>query len=195
MPTMWSVIAGRSNRRKSFCPLYENDSRLVALRYIRRRLAWFTVKMDGVERSTFTQSSTFWGSAFTHRTMQNREGQLFTGFGPAVSQKALKRMYQAIRSMSLNRSTSSTLPELARRLNPMVRGWVNYYGAFYPEPLKRFLIRIDLRLGGWARNKYKRLRGHKRQSWAWLKRCRENLPQLFAHWDFCFGERQARRAV
>ncbi|MBP0625465.1 hypothetical protein J8I82_37490 [Cupriavidus sp. LEh25] len=85
-------------------------------------------------------------------------------------------MSQAIRSMSLNRSTSLTLPELARRINPMVRGSMNYYGAFYPEPLKRFLIRIDLRLGGWARNKYKQLRGHKRRAWAWLKRCRESIP-------------------
>ncbi|MFZ1713296.1 MAG: group II intron reverse transcriptase/maturase [Nitrosomonas sp.] len=163
--------------------LHPEKTRLVYCKDGRRREEHLHTKFD------------FLGFSFHARTMQNREGQLFTGFGPAVSQKALKRMSQAIRSMSLNRSTSSTLPELARRLNPMVRGWVNYYGAFYPEPLKRFLIRIDLRLGGWARNKYKRLRGHKRQSWAWLKRCRENLPQLFAHRDFCFGERQARRAV
>jgi len=137
----------------------------------------------------------FLGFSFRARTMQDRQGKLFTGFGPAVSQKALKRMSQTIRGMGLNRSTTLTLRGLAQRLNPIVRGWVRYYGAFYPEPLKRFLIRIDLRLGGWARNKYKRLRGHKRQSWAWLKRCRESLPQLFAHWDVCYGERPARRAV
>ena len=58
-----------------------------------------------------------------------------------------------------------TLPMLAARLNPMVREWVTYYGAFYPETLKRFLVRIDLKLGRWARNKNKRLRGHKRQAW------------------------------
>jgi RNA-directed DNA polymerase len=138
----------------------------------------------------------FLGFSFQARTVQDRAGKLFTGFGPAVSQKALKRMTQAIRRLSINRSTSLTLPELARRLNPIVGGWVNYYGAFYPQPLKRFLIRIDLRLGRWARNKYKRLRGHKRQSWAWLKRCRASVPQLFAHWDFCFADdRRARRAV
>ncbi|MFT6915160.1 MAG: RNA-directed DNA polymerase, partial [Motiliproteus sp.] len=95
---------------------------------------------------------------------------LFTGINPAVSRKALKRMNQAIRNLNIHRSTVITLPELAKRLNPMVRGWIAYYDAFYPEPLKRFLIRIDLRLGRWARNKYKRLRGHKRRSWAWLKR-------------------------
>ena len=138
----------------------------------------------------------FLGFSFQARTVQDREGKLFAGFGPAVSQKALKKMTQAIRGLNLNRNTSLTLPELAQRLNPMVRGWVSYYGAFYPQPLKRLLIRIDLRLGRWARNKYKRLRGHKRQSWAWLKRCRECIPQLFAHWDFCFAyDRQTRRAV
>ncbi|EDW2056906.1 hypothetical protein S518_004853 [Salmonella enterica subsp. enterica] len=104
-------------------------------------------------------------------------------------------MSLAIRNLGLNRSTSLTLPELARRINPMVRGWVNYYGAFYPESLKRFLSRINLRLRGWARNKYKRLRRHKQLSWAWLKRCRESLPQLFAHWDFCFEERWTRGSV
>ena len=129
----------------------------------------------------------FLGFSFHARTVQDREGKLFAGFGPAVSRKALKRMNQAIRSLNLTRSTSLTLTDLASRLNPMVRGWVNYYGAFYPEPFKRFLIRIDLRLGRWARNKYKRLRGHKRRSWAWLKRCRESAPQYFAHWDFCFS--------
>src|ERR1017187_1670523 len=101
----------------------------------------------------------FLGFSFQARTVQDRAGKLFTGFGPAVSQKALKRMTQAIRSLSLNRSTSLTLPELARRLNPMVRGWVNYYGAVYPQPLKRFLFRIDLRIGWWGRNQYKRIWG------------------------------------
>ncbi|MBL0038496.1 MAG: hypothetical protein IPP36_07650 [Nitrosomonadales bacterium] len=96
--------------------------------------------------------------------------------------------------MSLNQSTSSTLPELARRLNLMVRGWVNYYGAFYPEALKRFLIRIDLRLGGWARNKYKLLRGHKRQSWRSSGDVEKSSSAVRAL-GFLFGERQARRAV
>jgi len=71
----------------------------------------------------------------------------------------------------------------------MVRGWIAYYGGFYPEPLKRFLIRIDLRLGRWVRNKYKRLRGHKRRSWAWLKRYRSALPGMFVHWDYLFSKR------
>lgn len=130
----------------------------------------------------------FLGFSFHRRTQRDRYGNLFTGINPAVSRKALKRMNQAIRNLNIHRSTVVTLPELAKRLNPMVRGWIAYYGAFYPEPLKRFLIRIDLRLGRWARNKYKRLRGHKRRSWAWLARCRSVWPGLFVHWDYLFSK-------
>ncbi len=127
------------------------------------------------------------GFSFHARTVQDRHGNLFTGFNPGISHKALKRMNLAIRRLNINRCTTLTLPMLAARLNPMVRGWVTYYGAFYPEKLKRFLVRIDLRLGRWARNKYKRLRGHKRRAWAWLKRCRKTQPRLFVHWGFVYS--------
>jgi group II intron reverse transcriptase/maturase len=144
---------------------------------------------DGKRRGDYPVTCfDFLGFSFHARTVQDREGNLFTGFNPSVSRKALKRMNLAIRSLNINRGTTMTLPMLAARLNPIVRGWVTYYGAFYPETLKRFLVRIDLRLGRWARNKYKRLRGHKRQAWAWLKRCRESLPRMFVHWDFVYSK-------
>lgn len=143
---------------------------------------------DGKRKGDFPLTRfDFLGFSFHARTVQDRHGNLFTGFNPSVSRKALKRMNLEIRSLNINRCTTLTLPILAARLNPMVRGWVTYYGAFYPEILKRFLVRIDLRLGRWARNKYKRLRGHKRRAWAWLKRWREARPTMFVHWDFVFS--------
>ena len=96
-------------------------------------------------------------------------------------------MNLAIRALNINRRTTQRLSDLAVRLNPMVRGWVTYYGAFYPELLKRFLIRVDLRLGRWVRNKYKRFRGHKRRAWSWLKQVRRISPKLFVHWDFVYS--------
>lgn len=128
----------------------------------------------------------FLGFCFHARTSKDRQGHLFVGFNPAISRKALKHMNQSIRDLNIWRHSTLTLRDLADLLNPMVRGWIEYYGKFYPEPLKRFLIRIDLKLGRWARNKYKRLRGHKRQSWEWLKRCRRTYPTLFVHWDYLY---------
>lgn len=142
---------------------------------------------DGKRKGNYPRTRfDFLGFSFHARSVQDREGNLFVGFNPAVSRAALKRMNQAIRNLHLTRRTYLSLVDLAKQLNPLVRGWVAYYGVFYPEPLQRFLIRIDLLLGRWARNKYKRLRRHKRRSWAWLKKCRVSAPRLFVHWDFVF---------
>ena len=142
---------------------------------------------DGKRRGSFPRTRfDFLGFSFHARTVQDRQGNLFVSFNPAVSRVALKRMNQALRDLRLTRRTYLTLAGLAKQLNPLVRGWVAYYGAFYPEPLQRFLVRIDLLLGRWARNKYKRLYRHKRRSWAWLKHCREMMPKLFVHWDSLF---------
>ena len=143
---------------------------------------------DGKRRGIYSLTRfDFLGFSFHARTVQDRYGQLFTSFSPSVSRKALKRMNLAIRNLNINRRTPQNLNDLAASLNPMVRGWVSYYGVFYPEPLKRFLVRIDLKLGRWARNKYKRLRGHKRRAWSWLKQVRGVFPKLFVHWDFVFS--------
>jgi RNA-directed DNA polymerase len=142
---------------------------------------------DGKRRGSFSNTRfDFLGFSFHARTVQNKQGKLFTGFGPAVSRKALKRMGESIRSLRLNSRMHWKLSDIARHINPMVRGWINYYGAFHPQAFKRFLIRLELRLGKWARNKYKRLRRHRRRSWQWLKHCREASPRLFVHWEYLF---------
>jgi len=128
----------------------------------------------------------FLGFTFQARTVYDRSGKLCSGFNPAVSKQALKRMFQTLRNMNINHSTRLTIHDLAKKLNPVVRGWVSYYAKFYPQILHRALVQIDLRLGRWARKKYKRLCGHKRQSWNWLKRIRANSPMLFMHWEFVY---------
>lgn len=130
----------------------------------------------------------FLGFSFHARTVQNRQGKLFAGFNPGVSRKALKRMSQVLREMAITRATWADIRQLAKWINPRVRGWIAYYGRFYPEPLAKALVRIDLRLGRWARNKYKPLRGHKRRSWSWLKQVRRQCPDLFAHWEFVYSK-------
>ena len=144
---------------------------------------------DGKRRGSYVNTRfDFLGFSFHARTVQDKQGKLFTGFGPAVSRKALKRMSEAIRSLDLNSRMHWELSDIARQINPMIRGWINYYGAFYPQTLRRFLVRLELWLGKWARKKYTRLRRRRRRSWQWLKRCREASPRLFVHWEYLFLE-------
>ena len=63
-----------------------------------------------------------------------------------------------------------------------VRGWINYYGAFYRSMLYSLAARIDEHLVRWAMQKFKRLRGRPTRAWRWLDTVQRRQPTLFAHW-------------
>ena len=65
------------------------------------------------------------------------------------------------------------LQELAEWLNPIVRGWMNYYGEFNRFEMYSLLERINTYLMRWARKKYKRLRTWKRFKTWWRGADRE----------------------
>src|SRR6266536_1223201 len=69
-------------------------------------------------------------------------GRNFTSFLPAISNDALHKASAQVRSFRLHRRTGHTLPELAHVINPIVRGWLQYYGAFYSSALHPLLMCI-----------------------------------------------------
>ena len=126
----------------------------------------------------------FLGFTFRPRKARNRRGGYFVSFLPAVSNKALKRMRQTLRRMNLHRRTDLLLEDLAKLLNPMFRGWINYFGHFYRSALFRLVQHVDWILIRWAKRKYKRLRGRTRKANYWLRRIRKKQTQVFAHWSY-----------
>ena len=107
----------------------------------------------------------------------------FVSFSPAMSAKAKKANGQKIRAWHLNRRSGTDLSGLAEEINPQVRGWINYYGAFYRSELHFLAWRINDHLVRWAMQKFKRLRRSAAKAWAWLEKVRQHLPALFAHWQ------------
>ncbi|HWM99423.1 MAG TPA: reverse transcriptase domain-containing protein, partial [Streptosporangiaceae bacterium] len=104
-------------------------------------------------------SFTFLGYTFRARNAPNRDGtSMFTGFLPAVSKDALNRMSEEVRSWRIHLRTAMELQDLADWINPIVRGWMTYYGRYYRTALDRLLRRISTYLMRWAQRKYKRLR-------------------------------------
>ena len=65
---------------------------------------------------------------------------------------------------------------------PQVRGWINYYGAFYRSELRFLAWRINEHLARWAMHKFKRFRGKYAKAMAWLQKVYQYQPGLFAHW-------------
>jgi RNA-directed DNA polymerase len=126
-------------------------------------------------------SFTFLGYAFRPRGARGKTGKRFTGFLPAISPEALKAKSAELRRMRIRRRTDLTLNDLAAWLNPIVAGWMRYYGRFYRSALSPLLRRVSFYLRRWAGKKYKRLRTHKRfqRWWAGLQ---QREPALFAQW-------------
>ena len=137
---------------------------------------------DDNRRGTYEHESfTFLGFTFRARGARNKHGVIFASFLPAVSREALKAMGQRVRRWRIHLQISSNLADLARWMNPIVRGWMQYYGRFYRTELHPLLKRINTYLMRWARKKYKRLRTWKRFK-AWWRGLTEREPELFAHW-------------
>jgi RNA-directed DNA polymerase len=128
-------------------------------------------------------SFTFLGFTFQARAARSRTGVKFTSFLPAISKPALKKISGEVRQWRLHRKVPQTLTEIARMINPVVRGWLQYYGAFYHSALGPLLARINAYLLRWIRKKYKRLRTMKKALAAW-QRLTSEYPRLFFHWKW-----------
>ena len=138
---------------------------------------------DSNRRQAYAQVQfTFLGFTFRPRQAMDKTHRMFTSFLPGASTEALKRMRQIVRAWALPRQTPASLSDLAEQCNKVIRGWWNYYGAFYRTPMHGLFRYIDRKLERWARRKFKTLARHKRRATEWLRRIRTKLPTLFYHW-------------
>ena len=137
---------------------------------------------DGKRRGGFnTTEFTFLGFTFQARAARDRHGRNFTSFLPAISKEAVTRISTQVRSWRLHRRIGQEFTDLARWMNPIVRGWIQYYGAFYKSALYRPLLRINAYLMRWIRKKYKRLRAFTKALACW-RGVTTRYPRMFAHW-------------
>jgi RNA-directed DNA polymerase len=125
----------------------------------------------------------FLGYTFRPRLAKSRSGEFFVSFCPAVADDAVKKIGRTIKSWRLHLWSRYTLADLAQAINPVVRGWINYYGRFYRSKLIVLLRRIDEYLLRWAMGKYKRLRRHRPRAQRFLGTVERREPTLFAHWQ------------
>jgi RNA-directed DNA polymerase len=139
-------------------------------------------KNSGRREAHARKQFTFLGYTFRPRGAKDRYGKLFQGFLPAVSLEALKKMRRTIKNWKLSRQTSASIGELAACYNPILRGWLNYYGHFYKSALLRAFNSFEAALVRWARRKYKKLQRHEGRSYQWLLRVARRQPRLFVHW-------------
>lgn len=129
----------------------------------------------------------FLGYTFRPRKSKNRWGKHFINFTPAISNKAAKTIRQTSREWNWPLRSDKRLEDLARMFNPVISGWINYYGRYYKSALFPTLKCLERRLVRWATRKYKRLRHHRRRAAQWLRCIARKQPNLFAHWKLLYA--------
>ena len=130
----------------------------------------------------------FLGYCFRPRTVKSRHGNLFCSFTLAVSPSALKDMRETIRDLNIRRRTDVSMAAIARKLNPILRGWAGYYGRYTPSALTRIFAYVNQTLHAWVVRKFKRFKGHKIRAAQFLKRVAKDNVGLFVHWRGRLGD-------
>ena len=139
---------------------------------------------DEGKRGKMAESFNFLGFTFRKRSALNRKtGKVFNSFQPAVGPATIKDMRKTVkREWKLTSATHVNLAELAGSYNPVIRGWMQYYGAFYKSALQPIARYINDELTRWFMRKYRSNRIGKKQAHQWLKGVYKRDPRLFTHW-------------
>jgi RNA-directed DNA polymerase len=125
----------------------------------------------------------FLGYQFRPRMVQNaKDRSLFCSFVPAVSPLALKSMRSAVRDLNIARRTHLSLADIAQELNPLLRGWIGYFGRYASRQLEPLLRHVNLTLRRWVMRKFKSFAGRMVAATRFLERLVKTRTELFVHW-------------
>jgi group II intron reverse transcriptase/maturase len=125
--------------------LHPQKTKIVYCKDYRRKGKYPIVKFD------------FLGYSFQPRTTKSKKTKgLFLGFDCAISISSRKRIADKLGELEVEKLSFKSIVGIAQYLNPMIRGWINYYGKFRPSELHKIFRLLRNRLLRWARNRYKR---------------------------------------
>ncbi len=116
------------------------------------------------------------------RARDKRSGVSFTSFLPAISRKSAQKVRDEIKAWKLYRLQQFKLPLIARMKNPIITGWVNYYGKFGRTEFWKVMVYLNKTLARWARKKFKGLKLCRSRSIYWLASVAKDNTALFYHW-------------
>ena len=126
---IWAAITARL--KECGLELHPEKTKIVYCKDEDRRRTYANEKFD------------FLGYTFQPRRSKNRKGKYFINFSPAVSDKAVKAIREEIRSWNLHLRSDKQIEDLSRMFNPVIRGWLQYYGRFYRSALYPPMRQLD----------------------------------------------------
>jgi len=166
-------ILSRLKERLSECGLtaHPEKTKIVYCKKSRRNLKGYPVQFD------------FLGFSFQPLRMRLKRGGSFLQFDCKMSRKSKKRILKTLSEMAFHKKSRLKIQDLAKMLNPKIRGWANYYGRVSRKSLTPVLYHLHQRIIKWVLNKYKGFKGSKIKAVNWLRRILKFHPNLFYHWQ------------
>ncbi len=125
---------------------------------------------------------TFLGYCFRPRKAVDKYGRVYVNFAPAVSREALKAMRQTVRGWHIQLKCDKSLQDLSNMFNPVLCGWMNYYGRFHSSAMKPLWRSINAYLVRWLMRKYKHFAIHRTRAYRELSRLASKSPGMFVQW-------------
>jgi len=137
-------------------------------------------RKENYEKTSFD----FLGYTFRGRQSKSVKygNKIFQNFTPAVSQASLKAMRKKTKELNWRNRSELSLEEIAKASNPVLQGWLNYYGAYYRSGIDPVWHHFNRTLVAWAMKKYKWLKGRKSEAVMLIDNIARKEPKLFVHW-------------
>ena len=128
-------------------------------------------------------SFVFLGYYFRPRLVKSAEGIYFMGFTPAVSADAARAFREKVRQV-IRKTATTDIVTLSQELNPIIRGWMNYFCRFTPsEAFLKGINYVNQKLVRWIRRCRKKAGRSYRKSQILLNRIALSNPKMFYQWQ------------
>lgn len=136
------------------------------------------------EKKSYGNKFGFLGFDFKPKMYKSkREGEVvFLGYNCEMSQKVRTRVLAGWKKLNWHRQSQLTIEEIARKINPQMRGLIQYFRAINSMGMDQLLRLLHLRLAKWAMNKYKKFKKSYSKAFDWLRKIKQSFPNLFYHW-------------
>ncbi|MEG1254882.1 group II intron maturase-specific domain-containing protein [Clostridium sp.] len=128
------------------------------------------------------ESFDFLGYTFRRRYVKSKYGNFFNAFTPSVSKQASQKFREKIRNIKKETKTLS-IETLAEVVNPIIRGWANYFSQYSASEARKVLDYINLTLIRWVKRKYKRIGKSNRKAFKFIANIAKTKRTLFYHWQ------------
>lgn len=128
------------------------------------------------------ESFTFLSYSFQPRTIKSKfgRGKRLLVFGAAICNAAKTSIRTVIKTVLPTQWNTQKLEWFAQRLNPKIRGWINYYSLFNKDEAHGVFYYLNELIRKWMKNTYK-ICGKKKLYKKYQLTQAEN-PWLFYHW-------------